>query len=445
MYSCKKKEDYSACFGGQIANPHTRYVLFSKGNKVIDTLRLDKNNCFFVKFDSLTPGLYSFKHDPKYQYIYFDRNDSLMVSVNAADFNRTVVYTGRGSRKNNFFTELFTAQETDRHDTYGIYSLEPAAFTHIIDSAFALREAFYKKNKQEIKWGEGFDTFANLRLVLNYYTKKEYYPYVYNLRTGKNIVAKLPKNYYDFRSTINFNDARLVGYAPYLRYLTAMVTNLAMTHSMQNPNVEKNAFKDNITKLTIADSIFTNKAVKNEVLSALAFNYLLEDQNMYNNQKFLDKYAQLTTDNTNSNEIHKISQSIKELKVGSKLPAMSLVNAQDKAIDLNSNISKKTVLFFWTSCAHQHTAHIFEKVNALKEKHPDVEFIAINVDSDTEWKKAFAKLILNNVLNLRSTDFTELRDKWVITKINRTIVLNADGTINNAFTNLLDDNFEQSL
>jgi hypothetical protein len=63
--SCKREfsnDNYVAYFGGEVANPSKPYVLFCKNNIVIDTLFLKKDNTFFKKFDSLTPGLYTFKN-----------------------------------------------------------------------------------------------------------------------------------------------------------------------------------------------------------------------------------------------------------------------------------------------------------------------------------------------------------------------------------------------
>ncbi|MXN90709.1 redoxin family protein [Flavobacterium sp. Sd200] len=444
LCSCSKKEDYSAYFGGQVANPHVRYVLFSKGNKVIDTLPLDKNNRFFIKFDSLTPGLYSFKHEPEYQYVYFDRNDSLMVTINTDDFDRSIVFTGRGERKNNFMMELFMAHDADREKSYGIYNYDPEKFIKTIDSSYALRKAFYEKNKKDIQWSNGFDAYAKLRLMLNYFSKKEYYPYIHGRRSGIDVTEKLPKDFYSFRRDINLNDDNLVGYSPYLRYLTAMINNMAITRYYKDGMAEESSFRDNISKLDIADSVFKNKAVKNEVLNALAFNYLLEDQNMANNQKFLDRYMQLSSDKNADNEIRKIGEAIKNLKPGSDLPSIPLVDSTGKTFNLK-DIKEETVLFFWTSCARAHTEHAYEKISELKQKYPNVDFIAINVDSDAEWKSTLTKYKTENVLELRSTNFDELREKWVITKIKRTIILNSNGSIKNAFTNLLDDDFEKSL
>ena len=93
LTSCKKvfeEDNYIAYFGGEILNPQDKFILFMKDNEVIDTIFLDKNNRFMHKFDSLAPGLYTFKHNPEYQYIYFDKNDSLMVRVNTFDFDKAL-------------------------------------------------------------------------------------------------------------------------------------------------------------------------------------------------------------------------------------------------------------------------------------------------------------------------------------------------------------------
>ena len=128
LTSCNKDDnDYTAYFGGEIKDPLVPYVLFSKDNKVIDTIPLDANNRFFVKFDSLTPGLYNFKHEPDYQYVYFDKNDSLMVSLNTTDFDQSVVFSGRGERKNNFMMELFLAHEEDRSHIMIMITTSPSS------------------------------------------------------------------------------------------------------------------------------------------------------------------------------------------------------------------------------------------------------------------------------------------------------------------------------
>ena len=84
LLSCNKdfkKDDYRAYFGGEVLNPTNRFIYFSKDGVVIDTIPLQKDNTFFVQFDSLAPGMYTFKHDPEYQYVFFDKKNKLVVSL----------------------------------------------------------------------------------------------------------------------------------------------------------------------------------------------------------------------------------------------------------------------------------------------------------------------------------------------------------------------------
>jgi hypothetical protein len=102
LSSCKKvfeEDNYVAYFGGEIVNPQNNFILFLKDNEVIDTIFLDAKNRFLHKFDSLAPGLYTFKHLPEYQYVYFDKNDSLMVRLNTQNFDNSIAFCGRGDEK----------------------------------------------------------------------------------------------------------------------------------------------------------------------------------------------------------------------------------------------------------------------------------------------------------------------------------------------------------
>ena len=99
-----KDDNFTAYFGGEVMNAKSNFVLFLKDDVVLDTLYLNDKNQFFMKFDSLAPGLYTFKHEPEYQYVYFDKNDSLMVRINSVEFDESVVFCGRGDEKNNLMT-----------------------------------------------------------------------------------------------------------------------------------------------------------------------------------------------------------------------------------------------------------------------------------------------------------------------------------------------------
>lgn len=447
LTSCKKvfeEDNYIAYFGGEILNPQDKFVLFMKDNEVIDTIFLDKNNRFMHKFDSLAPGLYTFKHNPEYQYIYFDKNDSLMVRVNTFDFDNSVVFCGRGDEKNNFLMELYLKNEADKSLMFDVFDRDVKGFEKNIDSSFAIRKSFYLKKKAEIGWDENFDLIAKASLDFHHITKKEIYPYAHQFRTGENIRTQLPKNYYDHRKDVDYNNAVLTNYSPYIKYVSSMLNNVALQSNTQDLN--ENSLENNITKLNITDTLIKSEKVKNVVLNNVAMMYLLEDQNMYNNQKFIQRYLELSTDTEQEKEISEIYNSVQNLKVGNKLPKIDLIDNNNQVYDLQSSIKKPTVLFFWTTPAESHITAAHKKAQEFKAKFPNYDFIAINInDTDSKWKNAIKKHNLTSNKELHAVDFEALKKQWVITKVHRVIVLNADGTIKNGFANFFDVNFEESL
>lgn len=447
--SCDKKfkdDNFTAYFGGEVTNPTNRYVLFCKDSEVIDTIPLNEDNTFFKTFDSLVPGLYSFKHEPEYQYVYFDKNDSIMVRINSQDFDESIVFCGRGEEKNNFLMELYLKNEEDKNKMFDILDYDLEKFTKNIDSSYTSKEAFYNKKKECIKWSEDFDMYAKATLDFFHYSKKEIYPMVHQMRTGENIENQLPKDFYDFRSTIDFNNAAFTNFSPFVKYLSNMMSNVASDEEFTNVSEIDKAFQINIKKLNIADTLFKNEKIKNIVLNNIAFTYLLEDQNIVNNKKFLDKYHSLSTDKSQHNEIVKIGDAIQLLKTGNPLPETNLINTEGKTFNIQSLIKNKTIIFFWTKSLESHLVAAHKRILEIRKKHPDYDIIAISVDDNQlKWKALLANYKFEGVREYRAENFEDLKEKWVVNKIHRTILVDAKGKIDNAFVSLFDVKFEDNL
>ena len=449
LSSCNKEfkaNDYRAYFGGEVKNPTHRFIYFSKNGVVIDTIPLQKDNTFFVQFDSLAPGMYTFKHDPEYQYVYFDKNDSIMVHINSKDFDESIIFCGRGDTKNNYLMESYLKNESDKEKMFDIYDYDISKFTFNTDSTYKSNKKSYNIHKNDIKWSKDFDEYAKAALDFNYYSKKELYPVIHKLRTAEDVFDKLPNHYYDYRKNIDFNNVELSTYSPFVIYLSHLLNNVGMVKYHNHFSDIDLALTTNINKLNIADTLIKNEKVKNSILNNIAFSYLLEDQNMINNQKFLESYRKFSTDNSKKNEILKIGNAIQLLITGNQLPEVSLIDKNGLTISSNSFVKKKTVLFFYTKEALTHLAAAHKKALAFKSKYPDYQFIAINLDKDQEeWVNLLLNYKFEGIQEYRCGNFEDIKNKLAITKIHRTLILDANGKIKNAFTNLFDVNFESEL
>jgi hypothetical protein len=89
---------------------------------------------------------------------------------------------------------------------------------------------------------------------------------------------------------------------------------------------------------------------------------------------------------------------------------------------------------------------VHKKVLELKQKYPQFDFIAVNLnDKENVWKATLNSNNFNGIKQYHCVNFEDLRAKWAITKIHRTIVVDKDKKIINAFTNIFDANFEDNL
>ena len=445
--SCKDGfmgENYIAYFGGEIENPKNNFVVFMKNNKVVDTFYLDKNNRFFHKFDSLTPGLYSFKHDPEYQYVFFDKNDSLMIRLNSNDFDTTLMFCGRGDEKNNFMMELFLKDMNLKNNLFDVYEKSEKIFSKYIDSSNQNITNLYHKRKSFIKWSEEFDEVAKANIQLNYAYKKEVFPIVHEFKTGENIKNSLPKSYYNYRKKIDVNQANLLYYSPFINYMTSMLNNVVLTNT--KGYLDDMSLENNIKKLEIADTLIKNKHVKNLVVNNIANMYLLSDQCSVNNGKFFTLYSKMVSDQKMKVKVMETASNIQKLRNNNVLPEISVLDTNNKKVQLSELITKKTIIYFWSKQSESHSFYSHKKVDELKAKYPDIQFIAININNTQEdWLKEIKEKKYSNSIELRAIDFEELQNKWVINKVYRTLIINKNGTINNAFVSLFDANFESYL
>ena len=446
MTSCKDGiigGNHVAYFGGEIENPKNNFVVFMKNDKVIDTFYLDKDNRFFHKFDSLTPGLYSFKHDPEYQYVFFDKNDSIMVRLNSNDFDNTLMFCGRGDEKNNFMMELFLKDIELKNNMFDVYEKEEKVFTKYIDSSYQNTTKLYNKRKSFINWSEEFDEIAKANIELNYAYKKEIFPIVHEFKTGNSIKTNLPKAYYKYRNKIDVNQPNLLHYSP-INYMTSMLNNIVLTDCKGHLN--DMSLENNIKKLQIADTLIKDKHVKNLVINNIANMYLLSDQCSINNGKFFNLYSKMVSDEKMKTDVMQTAENIKKLKNNNVLPEVSLLDVNKKPVKIKDLLTKKTIIYFWTKQADSHSYHSHKKVDELKVKYPDIQFIAINIqNSEEDWRKEIKTKNFNNSIELHATNFEELKEKWVINKVYRTMIINKNGTINDAFVSMFDANFESNL
>ncbi|GAA3580433.1 hypothetical protein [Snuella lapsa] len=455
VLSCEhdSKNDY-AYIGGEVVSPKNDIVFINHSNEVIDTVRLDKNNRFIYKFDNLIPGLYSFSLQSseglEYQTVLLEPNDSILFRLNTLDFDESLVYTGIGAKKNNYFIDEFLKNENEVKEIFKLCQLTPAAYDKHVDSIKHSKDKNLDTFKGKNKTSDLFNSIARANIDFNYYYNKEIYPFVHYGNKAE-ILKELPKDFYAFRQQINYSDNNLKDNHIYKSFLKYSLSNLALSshfkHS-QEDNFNWLSTCYNLDRLNLIDSLVANNTLKNELLFKFTMNFLTRNNNETTNKKIIASYLSKSSSEENNEEIKLFANSLSKLKVGTSIPNVKVINLHNSNENpINSLINSPTVIFFWSHKFYNHFKDSHNKINELKLKYPEVKFISINIDDyDTQkWKTIVER---NKIINKDEYKFqnpSESTKALAIWHMTKTILVDEDQKIVNSNTNIFERNFEEQL
>ena len=450
IFSCKKDKDNFAFIGGEITNPYTDFVVISKADSVLDTISLDKNNRFIYKIDNLISGIYTFKHGREVQMVLLEPNDSIMFRLNTLDFDESLVFTGIGDKKNNYLINGFLQNEIEQKRIFKFCQSSPKKYQKQIDSLKAEKDLKLKTFTDKYNPSDLFIKIAKANIDYNYYASKEIYPFIHYGDNKREILNALPKDFYDYRKDIDYNNDYNRDFFNYNSFLRSTFNNIALKNHLERSESDEFNINDldyNLEILHVVDSVISNPTIKNELLFYYTINYLTRNNNPDGNDNIIESYLSKSTDTENKKDISAIAESINNLKTGNDFPNIELVDFKNNNILIGSLINKPTVIYFWSHKFNNHFKESHHKTNELSVKYPEVSFISINVDdSGTDFCKSSMdenKFSCENEFQFKNPKKTRL--SLAIYPITKTIILDSNNKIVNSNTNLFSTNFEEQL
>lgn len=444
LVGCGKgeKKSQNAFFAGEIVNPTSEYVVLFKGDVALDSAKLDERNRFVFTIDSISEGLYHFNHEPELQYIYLEKGDSLMIRLNTLYFDESLIFSGKGEGINNFLLELFLANEEEASLIRTFYRLNANDFVYKIDSLKQIRlDALTELNKENAL-SEKKEKIGRASVVYNYNTYKEEYPFKHLKSTGENVFGKLPKNFYDYRANLTFNDKDLTYLRPYYQFMNHHMGNLSYmtcTHECAiKKGMVRNPLHFNTHKLQLIDSLAKEKDLRDNLFRYVAFNYLLNiNDSEENTDKFIERFHKLSDNNRHMQEIDALYEGIKNIQPHKEIPDVAVYDLDGKTISLQDIAGKrKTVFYFWSGSNRNHFEHIKRRVAKLTSEKPEYRFVGINIRTpETVWKGLMETSDLDQQMQYHTTDFDALTKSLIIDRLNKCIITD-NGRIVNAFADV---------
>ena len=95
---------------------------------------LDERNRFNKKIEHIESGLYSFGHGGEIQFVILEPNDSILIRLKTYEFDKSLVFTGKGAKKNNYLIKTFLNNERASRKLVKYASKEPEDFELFIDT-----------------------------------------------------------------------------------------------------------------------------------------------------------------------------------------------------------------------------------------------------------------------------------------------------------------------
>ncbi|WCO00465.1 TlpA family protein disulfide reductase [Psychroserpens ponticola] len=453
VFSCKNSNstdtDY-AYFGGEIINPSNNYITLNNSFVGKDTIYLDKNNRFLHKIDSLKPGLYSFTHGGEFQTILLEPNDSLLFRLNTNDFDESLVYTGKGSKKNNYLIKSFLDNEIENKEFMNTSLLEPEVFVEHMDLLRKQKLAHFEEFLSKKPSSDLFKNIITSSINYNHYAYHEMFPFGYYGNKKLIHFKDLPEGFYDYRNEIDLNNESISELYAYNRFLFWHFNNIALKQYYKDgihEAFDRMALDYNIEKLRLIDSSITSKKIKNYLLKHNIRNFILNSDNRDATIELINFYLKKSTNPEDKIYLKALVEAANKLTAGHDLPDATLIDYQGNSIELSSLINSPTVIYCWSTNFKMHSRNSHYKIRELQAKFPKVNFIAINFnDNDFNyWKKTLRSLKFSAKNEFKFSNPTEAVEKYVITFNHKTLVLDEHMGIISSNVGLFSDDMAESL
>ncbi len=433
LISCKKNTVSYAYFTGQIANPKEKEIHILKNNQILKNATLKHNNNFVIKLDSVTEGLFSFKHGNEIQYIYLSPKDSLVMRLNTWDFDESLIFSGKGAVKNNFLMYLFLENEKQDKLFYNYYNLSEKEFLNKKDSLLQIKLIAFKQYKENsTNNSKKFNNLVHLAIYYPIYSQMEKYAInaIFNNKY-------LSSSYYDFRKDIKIDQKYFKSFYAYRNYIKSYFQTKTASISKKN--------KDKTQSLLLLEQInkeLKSSSFKDELLQSATLNCLL-DENCSNvdKQNALKSFYKNCKNFRKISEIKSITNSMQYIKKGLKLPTISIEDYQGNSASIQAeNIHQNTVIYFWPK-ERNRIVYMAKRLHYLQKKYKNITFIGIDGQLDKYNWKSFIK---SNNLNSKNQFQLDEKNKnnWFCNELPRAILIDKNGVIKNDFSYLAQKDFE---
>ena len=388
LVACSEKDDTVTSISGLIQNPTHDHIYVSGSGQRTDTLIIQDDGSFHSRIDVNKPKLMVFEHPPEYQTFYVKPGDSLSFRLNTFDFDGSLVFSGDSSEENNFLMDVYLMNEANNDLILSYYKIPADVFIDKTDSIKANRMRKLRELHKKHHFSEDFMDIAKKSINYEYYDIRERYAFLLKKYFPKK-ARSMDDGFFEYRKSVDFNDAELISHFGYLRFLDDHLKNLSIKNCPEADKRSKKtcfdltSFNNIHRRLKLVDSIFSNDTLKKKFLGR----FFEQEMVHVSTQEQLEKATKLLDGINIGKEKKQVLKSFfafhKNFIVGKKIDELPLKNHDEDTVKVGQFTDKPyTAIHVWSLSMPMMNKNRFELINRMREKHDDINFIGINVDPD---------------------------------------------------------------
>lgn len=368
--------------GGQVVNPNTNFITLEFKDEVVDTIFLEDDYSFSYKFDQIEEAVYTFKHEPETQSIYLKPGDSTVFRLNTLEFDESLAFGGDSSLENNFLINMFLLNESNNDLILSYYKIDPENFTQKTDSIRERRMLAFKELQAKSNFTDLFSEIAKSTIDYEHYDMRERYAFLIRKYLPEK-VEELPKSYFNYRESVDFNNEKLLSNYSYLRFLDNYLRNksIELCKAKNRSCFDLNHYDNLKRRLDLVEEIFTS-----EYLRANFFNRLIRREIVFSKTKAqleetISTIEDFEISSIDKTELHELAKIQSNYLVGSEVVDYRLRTLKLDTVRFSDLGNKRPiVLYTWSVLSPETYQKSFQKVTDLQKKYPEVRFIGLNLD-----------------------------------------------------------------
>ena len=210
---------------------------------------------------------------------------------------------------------------------------------------------------------------------------------------------------------------------------------------------EKGNTEFNIKRLELIDQRINHTTLRNILARTVAYEELLNFRNHAYHENFLKYFMALNSSPLYLTEILGLHRALIQMEPGQRLPVAQLENHKGEIINSDDAfVGQPTVLYFWSQTQMNHFKRTHERVMRYKTQFSNYRFIGVCIQPYNDLVRNYQEIMkIDPADQLALVNFEQVSNEWVITLLNKGIILDENGIILDGFANFSARNFPDLL